>query len=73
MSNNFIRLKIKSTLKIKYRIFKRGDQMQIEQTTIRLPRELKKKLLKQAKTKGYTLKDMVIFILKDYLQNTSQE
>ncbi|HBF2755856.1 TPA: hypothetical protein OL514_003244 [Clostridioides difficile] len=47
--------------------------MQREQTTIRLPRELKDKLLKQAKVKGYTLKDMVIFILKDYLQNTSQE
>lgn len=47
--------------------------MQIEQTTIRLPRELKDKLLKQAKVKGYTLKDMVIFILKDYLQNTSEE
>ncbi|EQE51111.1 hypothetical protein QES_4138 [Clostridioides difficile CD149] len=47
--------------------------MEIEQTTIRLPRELKKKLLKQAKTKGYTLKDMIIFILKDYLQNISQE
>lgn len=47
--------------------------MQIEQTTIRLPRELKDKLLKQAKVKGYTLKDMMIFILKDYLQNTSEE
>ncbi|AXU32561.1 Uncharacterised protein [Clostridioides difficile] len=47
--------------------------MQREQTTIRLPRELKDKLLKQAKVKGYTLKDMVIFILKDYLQNISQE
>lgn len=47
--------------------------MQIEQTTIRLSRELKDKLLKQAKVKGYTLKDMVVFILKDYLQNTSQE
>ncbi|EGT2197626.1 hypothetical protein [Clostridioides difficile] len=47
--------------------------MEIEQTTIRLPRELKDKLLKQAKVKGYTLKDMMIFILKDYLQNTSEE
>lgn len=47
--------------------------MQREQTTIRLPRELKDKLLKQAKVKGYTLKDMVIFILKDYLRNISQE
>ncbi|EQH03084.1 Uncharacterised protein [Clostridioides difficile] len=47
--------------------------MEIEQTTIRLSRELKDKLLKQAKVKGYTLKDMVIFILKDYLQNISQE
>ncbi|MBH7044520.1 hypothetical protein I5976_18985 [Clostridioides difficile] len=47
--------------------------MQIEQTTIRLSRELKDKLLKQAKVKGYTLKEMVVFILKDYLQNISQE
>ncbi len=47
--------------------------MQREQTTIRLSRELKDKLLKQAKVKGYTLKDMVVFILKDYLQNISQE
>lgn len=47
--------------------------MQMEQTTIRLSRELKDKLLKQAKVKGYTLKDMVVFILKDYLQNISQE
>ncbi|HEL4318402.1 TPA: hypothetical protein UNK14_001506 [Clostridioides difficile] len=47
--------------------------MQREQTTIRLPKELKEKLLKQAKTKGYTLKDIVVFILKDYLQNISQE
>lgn len=47
--------------------------MEIEQTTIRLSKELKDKLLKQAKTKGYTLKDMIIFILQDYLQNTSQE
>ncbi|MBT2157930.1 hypothetical protein KK420_18485 [Clostridioides difficile] len=46
--------------------------MEIEQTTIRLPRELKK-ASKTGKTKGYTLKDMIIFILKDYLQNISQE
>lgn len=37
-------------------------------TTIRLPAELKEKLGKEAKRRGYTINDLIIFILTDYLK-----
>lgn len=45
--------------------------MEREQTTIRLPAELKDKLQQEADRLGYTLKDMIMFILRDYFQNIS--
>ena len=47
--------------------------MKREQTTIRLPVELKEQLQREADRLGYTLKDMVMFILCDYFQNTFPE
>lgn len=47
--------------------------MEREQTTIRLPAELKAKLQQEADKIGVTTKDLIIFILVDYLQKTSQE
>ena len=44
-----------------------------EQTTLRLPAELKERLLEEAGRKGCPLKDLLIMILEDYLQTTSQE
>lgn len=37
------------------------------QTTIRLPAELKEALQREAKGRGYTMKDLVIFILRKAL------
>lgn len=36
-----------------------------EQTTIRLPAELKEKLQQEADRKGYTVRDLIVFILWD--------
>ena len=47
--------------------------MEREQTTIHLPVELKKQLQQVADMLGYTLKDLIVFILKGYFQNTFQE
>ena len=44
-----------------------------EQTTIRLPVELKERLQREAEDRGYTVTDLIIFILWDYLKNTVQE
>ena len=44
-----------------------------EQTTIRLPAELKEKLEQEAHKKGMTTKGLIIFILFDYFENTIQE
>lgn len=43
-----------------------------EQTTLRLPAELKEKLQEEAARKGCPLKDLIIIILEDYLQTISQ-
>ncbi len=40
--------------------------MEREQTTIRLPTELKQRIQQEAETHGYSLKDTLIFILSDY-------
>ena len=44
-----------------------------EQTTIRLPAELKKKLEQEAREKGMTTKGIILFILFDYFENKIQE
>lgn len=41
-----------------------------EQITIRLPKELKEKLQREADLKGYTITDLIMFILNDYFQKT---
>nr|WP_219699803.1 Arc family DNA-binding protein [Clostridioides difficile] len=43
--------------------------MEIEQTTIRLPRELKKKLEKQASKKGRSFNSILLSILQEFIQN----
>lgn len=40
------------------------------QTTIRLPSELKEQLQKQADEMGYTITDLVLFILRNYVHST---
>lgn len=42
--------------------------MERAQTTIRLPVELKEQLQREAKEKGYTLRDLIVFILWDYFR-----
>lgn len=37
------------------------------QTTIRLPAELREQLQRKADSRGYTLKDLTVFILRDHL------
>lgn len=37
------------------------------QTTIRLPVELKEALKREAKERGYAMKDLVVFILQKFL------
>lgn len=43
------------------------------QTTIRLPVELKNILKQEANRLGYSLKDMVTFILYQYFQNIERQ
>lgn len=47
--------------------------MHREQTTIRLPIQLKEKLQKLADCKGLTLKDYITFILHSYFVCIAQE
>nr|DAJ56117.1 MAG TPA: antitoxin [Caudoviricetes sp.] len=45
-----------------------------EQTTIRLPAELKRELQREADERGYTLSDLIMFILwKHYPETNVQE
>lgn len=43
--------------------------MDREQTTIRLPAELKEKLQQEADKRGITMRDMVLIILNLYFEN----
>ena len=47
--------------------------MDREQTTLRLPVELLERLRRQAQERGYTINDLIMFILRDYLRSISQE
>jgi predicted DNA-binding protein len=40
-----------------------------EQTTIRLPTELMEQLRREAQERGYPAKDLIMFILSDYVEN----
>lgn len=44
-----------------------------QQITIRLPEELKERLQQEADRKGYTIKDLIAFILWEYFENAVQE
>lgn len=46
--------------------------MEREQTTIRLPAELMEQLKQEADMKGYTVKDLIVFILHDHYRNIVQ-
>ena len=47
--------------------------MEREQTTIRLPAELKEQLQQEADRRGITLHDLIVFILWKGLQHTAPE
>ena len=47
--------------------------MEREQATIRLPAELKEKLQQEADSRGYSLKDLLIFIFNQYLAQNQTE
>ncbi len=49
------------------------NRMEREQTTLRLPPELLEQLRQQAQKDGYTVNDLIMFILREHFQNTSQE
>lgn len=40
--------------------------MEREQTTIRLPADLKDEIQREADKRGYTLRDLIVFILWDH-------
>ena len=40
------------------------------QTTIRLPAELKEQIQREADEKGYTIRDLIVFILWDYVRSS---
>lgn len=44
----------------------------MEKATIRLPADLKKELQKEAERKGYTLHDLMMFILWKWILYTAQ-
>lgn len=43
--------------------------MEREQTTIRLPVELKEKLQQEAEIRGYTIRDLIVVILWNYFRH----
>ena len=45
-------------------------KMEREQTTIRLEPELMNKLRHEADEKGYTVRDLIVFILWDYFRSS---
>lgn len=45
--------------------------MEREQTTIRLPAELKEKIQQEADRRGITLHDLIVFILWEGFQHTA--
>lgn len=47
--------------------------MERGQTTIRLPAELREKLQREADRSGYTVKDLIVFILRDYFQKSNAQ
>lgn len=47
--------------------------MEREQTTIRLPAELKEQLQQEADQKGFPLKDFITFILVKYMDRSPSE
>lgn len=63
---------LKSSEKHNY-LQKEGENMQREQTTIRLPVELKDKLQQEAEKQGYTLRDLIVFILWDFVHATTRQ
>ena len=46
------------------------SKMEREQTTIRLEPELMDKLRHEADEKGYTVRDLIVFILWDYFRSS---
>lgn len=42
-----------------------------EQTTIRLPAELKERVQQEAERRGYPTKDLIMFILWDYVRSSN--
>lgn len=44
--------------------------MNREQTTIRLPAELKEQIQREAGKKGYTITDLILFILWDFVSSS---
>lgn len=49
------------------------EKSEREQTTIRLPAELKEELQREADRQGVTLHDLIVFILWKELQHTVPE
>mgnify|MGYP001624574759 CR=1 FL=1 len=47
--------------------------MEREQTTLRLPAELLEQLKQEAERKGYTVKDLTVFILWEYFQKPNSQ
>lgn len=45
--------------------------MERKQITIRLPVELKEQLQQEADRKGYTVRDLIVFILQDYVHSST--
>jgi len=45
--------------------------MELEQTTIRLPAELKEQLQREADRRGYTVTDLIVFILWDCVHSST--
>lgn len=45
----------------------------VKNITIRIPAELKEKLKQEADSKGYSMKDLINFILWNYLKSTVRE
>lgn len=45
-------------------------KMDREQTTIHLPADLKEQIQRQAEERGYTIRDLIVFILWDHVRLT---
>ena len=50
-----------------------GEQDALKSVTVYLPTELKELIFHESQRKGYTMKNLIVFILQSHFENTAQQ